>query len=180
MYLFFRLSANILKNNGVLGFITSRYFLEAKYAKNLRKYLQDSIELIEILDFGSKIRIFEEASTNNAITIFKKYNKPDKNLFNVAIVKEWDKENENLFNYIKYNLSEPIKNKKIEIHTVSQKNMSSFLWSLDNAKVERIKEKLNINSKYLGPFPNGEEGVCRVFQSITSGLGDFKNEYGEN
>jgi hypothetical protein len=179
LYLFFRLSIHILKKDGVLGFITSRYFLEAKYAKGLRKYLQDNIELIEILDFGSKIRIFEEASTNNAITISKNNNKQENNLFNASIIKEWDKENENLFNFIKHNLSKSVKNNKIEIHKVSQKNMSPFLWSLDSSEVEKIKDKLNLNSKYLGPFPDGEEGVCRVFQSVTSGLGDFKNEHGE-
>ena len=179
LYLFFRLSGYILKQDGVLGFITSRYFLEAKYAKNLRKHLQDNIELIEILDFGSKIRIFEEASTNNAITILKNKNKQVDNLLNVALIKEWDKENENLFSYIEENLSKTIKNDKIEIHKVSQKNMSSFLWSLDNFEIEQIKEKLNLNSKYLGPFPDGNEGVCRIFQSITSGLGEVKDEHGD-
>ena len=71
LYFFYGLGAKILKENGYLGFITSRYFLEADFAKNLRQYLKNNTELIQIIDFGSKIRIFDEASTNTCILIFK-------------------------------------------------------------------------------------------------------------
>jgi hypothetical protein len=178
LYLFFRLSSSILKEGGVLGFITSRYFLEAKYAKNLRIYLKENTQIEEIIDFGSKIRIFDEASTNNAITISKNKHPTEDHLLNVALITDWGEDNNSLFEYITQNVSKSIKKDGFEFLQSSQEQLDSRAWTFDNPEVVKIKQKLHLNSKYLGPYPEGCEGVCHIVQSISSGLGEWKNNRG--
>lgn len=50
-YCFFKKGYQLLKDNGKLIYITSRYFLEAPSAKGLRKFLKNNYKIEEILDF---------------------------------------------------------------------------------------------------------------------------------
>lgn len=70
LYYFFYLSLDILKENGALGFITSRYWLEAEYATLLRNVMLKTTEIKKILDFKN-ITIFEDAGVKSNITILR-------------------------------------------------------------------------------------------------------------
>ncbi|WIV11355.1 N-6 DNA methylase [Proteiniborus sp. MB09-C3] len=50
-YCFFKKGYQLLNKNGKLIFITSRYFLEAPSAKDLRKFLKNKYKIEEIIDF---------------------------------------------------------------------------------------------------------------------------------
>ncbi|MGE0084894.1 MAG: DNA methyltransferase [Desulfococcaceae bacterium] len=67
---FYALSVNLLKNDGLLGFITSNKWMERKYGFALRQFLKP-YEIIQIINFG-ELKIFEDASTEPAIVILKK------------------------------------------------------------------------------------------------------------
>lgn len=68
---FYELAIRLLKPNGLTGFICSNKFFRAKYGENLRKYILDNTTIEEIADFNG-VKIFEDATVDSAITIFKK------------------------------------------------------------------------------------------------------------
>jgi len=74
---FYELGIRLLKPNALTGFICSNKFFRAKYGENLRKYILDNTTIEEIADFNG-VKIFEDATVDSAITIFKKA-KADKN-----------------------------------------------------------------------------------------------------
>src|SRR5690606_19346549 len=66
LYLYFYAkSIDILKNKGLLGFITPNKWMERKYGKELRSYLKE-FEIRQIINFG-ELKIFADASTEPAI-----------------------------------------------------------------------------------------------------------------
>ena len=74
LYYFYNRGISLLKPDGILGFITSRYFIEATYAKNLRKYILDNCEILKILDLSS-LPVFKEVGIHTAIVLLKKKDK---------------------------------------------------------------------------------------------------------
>jgi len=71
LYFFFEKALNILKKEGNLIFITSRYFLEATYAKKLRKYIAENANILELTDFVDK-KIFQDANIHTIISFLRK------------------------------------------------------------------------------------------------------------
>lgn len=69
-YAFFKKAHDSLVDKGLLGFITSRYFLEAKSAKGLRKYILDNFKIKYIHDYYGS-RPFE-AGIDPVMIILKK------------------------------------------------------------------------------------------------------------
>jgi len=74
---FYELGINILKDKGILGYITSNKFFRAAYGENLREFLKPYIYLIN--DFNGK-RIFDEATVDVAV-IFAKKEKSNKLIY---------------------------------------------------------------------------------------------------
>jgi len=76
-YYFFYQGLRILKNNGILSFITSRYWLEAEFAEKLRKFISSNYQLNEIIDFKN-VTIFEGVGIKTSIAqITKKISNDD-------------------------------------------------------------------------------------------------------
>jgi hypothetical protein len=84
--LFYELGNIILKENGLLGFITSNKWLRANYGKSLRNYLIDNTQPIELIDLGSGI--FESATVDSNILVFKKTKNNKKPFVGLDITKE--------------------------------------------------------------------------------------------
>jgi len=84
--LFYELGNIILKENGFLGFITSNKWLRANYGKSLRNYLLENTQPIELIDLGSGI--FESATVDSNILIFKKSKNPKNEFLGLDISKE--------------------------------------------------------------------------------------------
>lgn len=74
---FYELSYNVLKENGVIGYICSNKFLYAGYAKKMRKFILENFTIKQFTNFGNK-KVFEDAVVTSDINIFIK-NKPDEN-----------------------------------------------------------------------------------------------------
>src|SRR5690606_9739360 len=79
---FYELALNMLKPNGLKGFICSNKFFRAKYGENLREYILQNTTILQIADFNG-VKIFEDATVDSAITIFQKQ-KVDNNSFKVV------------------------------------------------------------------------------------------------
>ena len=68
---FYELAINMLKPNGLKGFICSNKFFRAKYGENLREYILENTIILQIANFNG-VKIFEDATVDSAITIFQK------------------------------------------------------------------------------------------------------------
>jgi hypothetical protein len=69
-YFFIELSKKLLKNNGILCYITPNTFLFNTYAAKYRIHLLKSWNIVEILDC-TKFKIFKNATVRNCIILFK-------------------------------------------------------------------------------------------------------------
>ena len=68
---FYELGITHLKENGLLGFICSNKFFRTSYGKNLRKFILENTQITNIIDFDG-VKVFEDASVDSAVTIFRK------------------------------------------------------------------------------------------------------------
>lgn len=69
--LFYELSYQLLRDNGVLTFITSNKWMRANYGKSLRKYFVEHGNIAQLIDFGDA-RFFENATTYTNIFLWEK------------------------------------------------------------------------------------------------------------
>lgn len=68
---FYELGYKLLKkDSGYLGFITSNKWFRAKYGQNLRQFLLENTEILEIIDYNG-IKIFDGATVDSNIIVFK-------------------------------------------------------------------------------------------------------------
>ncbi|OCL96076.1 Eco57I restriction-modification methylase domain-containing protein [Aliarcobacter thereius] len=82
---FYELALNMLKPNGLKGFICSNKFFRAKYGENLREYILQNTTIFQIADFNG-VKIFEDATVDSAITIFQKTKSDNNSTFKVVDV----------------------------------------------------------------------------------------------
>jgi len=68
-YYFFYKSYEISKTQGITSLITSRYWIEAEYAKKLRKFVSNKTTLKEIIDFKN-VTVFDGIGIKTCITSF--------------------------------------------------------------------------------------------------------------
>lgn len=78
---FYELGITRLKENGLLGFICSNKFFRASYGENLRKFILENTQITHIIDFAG-VKVFEDASVDSAITIFRKIRAGENSKFN--------------------------------------------------------------------------------------------------
>ena len=71
---FYELAQNILKDNGINGFICSNKFFRAKYGQKLREMILEKTTIKSIVDFNS-FKVFEDATVDSTITILQKGHK---------------------------------------------------------------------------------------------------------
>ena len=83
-YFFFMKSIDILREDGIFGFITTNYFLTADGAIKMRQELQDRTAIYNLINFN-EMKIFESAQgQHNIITMFQKTtNLLDTNIINI-------------------------------------------------------------------------------------------------
>ena len=78
---FYELGITHLKENGLLGFICSNKFFRASYGENLRKFILENTQITHIIDFTG-VKVFEDASVDSAVTIFRKIRAGGNSKFN--------------------------------------------------------------------------------------------------
>ncbi|MEA3450329.1 MAG: Eco57I restriction-modification methylase domain-containing protein, partial [Bacteroidota bacterium] len=122
--LFYELGNTILKQNGLLGFITSNKWMRANYGKKLRNYFVKHTNPKILIDLGSGI--FESATVDSNILIFEK---------------------EEVTNYFLTALN--ISKKKVftsfdELfqQSVILNELSSDIWAISNPIEQQIKKKI--------------------------------------
>ncbi|WP_313370886.1 Eco57I restriction-modification methylase domain-containing protein, partial [Sedimentibacter sp.] len=139
-YCFFQKGKSLLKYNGILSFITSRYFLEALYADRLREYLKENFSIVSLSDFSGKTTFKNAMVSPTVIT-----------LFNLA-------GNNNQFSYVKYI------NDEIESFLYDQDKLKNTGWTILKDADEQLFNRINaISNTFI-------KDVCSIRQGIITGL----------
>lgn len=68
---FYERAYNLLKDNGLLCFITSNKWMRARYGEKLRRFLKEKTEIKQIIDLGG-YKVFESATVDASIVCFRK------------------------------------------------------------------------------------------------------------
>jgi type II restriction/modification system DNA methylase subunit YeeA len=122
--LFHELGNIILREKGLLGFITSNKWLRANYGKSLRNYLLENTQPLELIDLGSGI--FESATVDSNILIFKKSKNNQEPFVGLDISKEKI--------FIDFSVYE---NLKVKINPTKDD-----IWAISNPIESKIKSKV--------------------------------------
>lgn len=74
-YCFFKAGKDMLSEKGIICYITSRYFMEAKYADRLRNYIKNQYNILEIYDYNGH-KLFKNINVSPVIILMdnKTYN----------------------------------------------------------------------------------------------------------
>jgi len=168
LYYFLMKGIELLKPGGRLGFIVSRYFIDAAYASKLRQFLLDSVAVEAVIDFGN-IQLFEKVNVLTLIVILRKetnQHKREMNETRVVKVKRWSGTNSELLQHI-VNISnqDSYEDESTEVYSVAQRALSSEPWSLQKPKFANTIAKLVSNSWPLG-------SLCDIEQSQKTGLNE--------
>ncbi|EAI3913848.1 class I SAM-dependent DNA methyltransferase [Campylobacter lari] len=101
---FYELGFNVLKQNGVLSFITSNKYTRAGYGEPLREFLLKNTTLLEYIDLNG-IKVFENATVDTSILSFEKAKTKDNSFKylapNTELLKENDFNIESILNFNK-------------------------------------------------------------------------------
>ena len=81
--LFYELGFKILKENGVLAYITSNKWMRAAYGESLREFFTKRTNPIKLIDFGG-FQVFETATVDTNILVSR--NAPFENLINTCVL----------------------------------------------------------------------------------------------
>jgi type II restriction/modification system DNA methylase subunit YeeA len=146
--LFYEKGNEILRQKGVLGYITSNKWMRANYGKGLRNYLLEETNPYMLIDLGSGI--FESATVDSNILLFEKQ-KALKNNFDAI-----DLSNEKSF--LDFSIYEKLK--------VKVDYRQSEIWSIENPMEKRIKLKIEITGIPL------KEWDISINYGIKTGLND--------
>lgn len=90
---FYELGFNVLKQNGVLSFITSNKYTRVGYGEPLREFLLKNTTLLEYIDLNG-IKVFDSATVDTSILSFEKAKTKDNSFKYLAPSTELLKEND--------------------------------------------------------------------------------------
>lgn len=174
---FYEKGYQLLKQQGVLAYITSNKWMRAKYGENLRKFLKEKTTIIKLIDFGG-YRVFKQ-TVDTCILIFKKEKPPKGHTFEFLTVPS---DVEDLESYLrkrsKYLIEQETETalKRVESwsevktwqgfrdwqtayvgnwQTMLQEKLSNNGWTLGDDKVLSLKEKIEKVGKPLKDWDVG-------------------------
>ncbi len=152
-YCFFKKGYELLQDEGVLLYITSRYFLEAPSAKGLRKFIVSNFIIEFIVDFFGK-KLFKGIGISPVII--------------KCIKEEFQKEKTNIYRFkdIKINAKKDIKIFVEELfnhYLIQSTGLSSEGWMLMNREEKELYEKIH----NMGQINLNE--ICYCNQGIITG-----------
>jgi adenine-specific DNA-methyltransferase len=149
---FYEKGIKLLKERGILSYITSNKWLRAKYGEKLRDYLKN-YKVLKILDFGG-YRVFEQTVDTNIIIIKKE--KSNDNIVKFLEVSK-DVKKEDLLSYIN-----DIRN----WNELKQSKLNKTGWVLTKDEVLKLKEKIERIGKPL------KDWDVKIYRGVTTGCND--------
>ena len=142
----------LLKEGGVLSYITSNKWMRARYGRKLREYLRENTRIELLLDFAGH-RVFESATVDTSIVILSKI-KEKNPAIKVAVADRELKEG---------SLREFIRSK---VFYLSQEKLSDDVYVLEEEEVLRLKEKIEKVGKPL------KDWDVRIYRGVLTGFNE--------
>jgi hypothetical protein len=185
---FYEKGYQLLKQKGILAYITSNKWMRAKYGENLRKFLKEKTTIIKLIDFGG-YRVFEQ-TVDTCILLFKKEKPPKGHTFEFLTVPS---DVEDLESYLrkrsKYLIEQETETVLKEVQswsdvetwhelrnwqtayvgnwqTMLQEKLSNNGWTLGDDKVLSLKEKIEKVGKPL------KEWDVKIYRGVLTGYND--------
>lgn len=164
-FCFYKKSLDIIKENGKIGLITPRYFLESPSGELLRYYLFENSIMHKIIDLNG-VKVFDNLGISSLILIFSNKNQQynvidnDKNINNIIRVYKIKEEKINLKKT--YNLGEILNNNICEKISISQGDLRNN-WIILNNKDRQLYEKIQVKCEYR------LEDIAESFQGVITG-----------
>lgn len=155
-FCFFSRTRDILKEGGVGGIISSRYFMESPTGQALRSYLKNKTSLIKIVDFYGG-EIFKEAGVATGIYIFKKTGNKDNKITVHKLLDDRVPLGKGA------SMEKLLKGDLFESFTISQDLLREERWLLLADKEYKIYKKIEGSSKYK------LKDLAESFQGIITG-----------
>lgn len=171
-YFFLHRALDLIKKNGLITFITSRYWIGSKGSSKLIKRLKSETQIYMVVDFN-KIKVFENVSGQHMITFYQ-FTKMEKPL----IIKEF-KNVKGDRNMILSNIYFNNDNDYIKIR--SYKNCRNLYVSNKSINLEleekgkQLLEKININSIALSSHYKVRQGIAQNPDRISPRLSKLYN-----
>ncbi len=125
---FYELGYNVLKEGGLLSYITSNKWTRAKYGQSFREFLLKNTDLVSYIDFNG-VKVFESATVDTSILEFKKTNR-NKDFIYCDVDKDYQT-NMDLYNYVDKNGFE-----------YKKEDLSSEGFTFANPKELKIKKRI--------------------------------------
>lgn len=126
---FYELGFNVLKQNGVLSFITSNKYTRAGYGEALREFLLKNTTLLEYIDLNG-IKVFDSATVDTSILSFEKAKTKDNSFKYLAPSTELLKENDfNIESILKFN-------------KIAQNSLSKESFTFNDESTNALKAKI--------------------------------------
>lgn len=149
---FYEKGIRLLRNKGILVFISSNKYFRSGYGEKLRRYLAKNTRICQIIDFGDA-PVFD-ALAYPSILVTQKTDPRD-----------------NQLNVVVWQLNDPVE-KFEEIITAQsfsmrQSDLTPDGWRLENQVVLKLLDKLRSIGKPLGEYVNG-----KIFRGIITGLNE--------
>lgn len=151
---FYELGFNVLKENGILSFITSNKYTRAGYGEALREFLLKNTCILKYIDLNG-IKVFDSATVDTSILSFEKI-----------------KIKENTFKYLSLN-NELLKNYDFEISAIkeflniSQNSLSKESFAFNDESTNALKTKI----EKLGTPLKDWHGL-NIYRGISTGYNE--------
>lgn len=166
-YYFFLQGLRAVKPNGIISYITSRYWLEAEFAEKLRKTLANTFSIKEIIDFKN-VTIFDGIGIKTSTATFQK-TEPSKG---------------DTFNY-KFIDTKKIKTVEIEKFTTQSVNNDDIKtkakWVFGEESELNIYKKIEIDTVILETIANCKQGIVtgldKAFITTTQEFKDIPTKF---
>ncbi len=178
-YFFIYRGIELLKNKGILTYITTNYFITADGATKLRKFLKENCVFTTIVNFN-ECNIFKSAKgQHNIIFSLEK----SKNVFKPINIISFNKGNYEE-NEIKEALTNPISKEEVSSYTLKDQrelystsgNILLFTDIRHMDIINKIKKVSNIN---LGEICNINQGIVSGADKVTKGMLNNKLSTGD-
>jgi len=163
-YYFITRGIELLKNGGFLGYIVSRYFLEAAFAQKLRDYVTNNTCIKTIIDFGNN-QVFDGVSVLTCLIILQKEEnkeKRDSNIIKIIKVKGMYTDIENVLENINSDIES---SDKLDTFKIKQSDLNNKEWRLASTEAADIFSKIENISLKLGD-------ISIIEQTQKTGLND--------
>jgi len=147
---FYEKGYDLLRENGILTYISSNKWMRAEYGTNLRKFLKKNTAVLKLIDFGG-YRVFEQTVDTNIVVLKKQKPAQDHMLFFVEVKSDVDK----VVDFIKSNLKK-----------MPQAKLSDETWTLGDEKTLALKEKIEKVGKPL------REWDVKIYRGVLTGFNE--------